>query len=214
MNSIWRSRSVWLRRARLMKMSPMPLRSRAPCSSATSTVTCWIELKASASWPISSFEWMSIGVSVSLSEPLGLVGVPQPLDQGRQLVGRERVGGAGQLLQRHGHGPGHVEGDDQGDDDGADGDRRSTARAVCWASLRTCLASSSTEVMIESSVAFSESSWSRAAATTSGGVELGCTAPVGRVDRDAGRPAARSRRAGRHGVGGVEAWPSRRCRCR
>ena len=27
MNSIWRSSSVWLRRARLMKMSPMPLRS-------------------------------------------------------------------------------------------------------------------------------------------------------------------------------------------
>ena len=102
----------------------------------------------------------------------------------------KRVGGAGELLQRHGHGPGHVEGDDQGDHDGADGTEKNS-RAVCWASLRTDWASSSTVVMIEFSVFFSESSWSSEAVTRSARLQL-VELEGGLVDRDAGRPEVAS----------------------
>ncbi len=53
------------------------------------------------------------------------------------------------------------------------------SRAVCWASLRTVWALSSTEVMIEVSVAFSESSWSSEAVTSSGDVSWLNSAVVG-----------------------------------
>ena len=120
MNSIWRSRRLWLRRARLTKMSPMPLRSRRPCSSATSTVTAWIELKAAARSPISSWESTSIGRE-RLGDGLGLLvlRVPELLDQGGQLLVRERGRGAGQPGERAGDRAGDHHGDAEGDGEAA-----------------------------------------------------------------------------------------------
>ena len=95
MNSIWRSSSVWLRRARLTKMSPMPLRSRAACSSATSTVTCWIELNG-----VGQLADLVLGLDVDRGErptrtATSLVGgFRSRSTRPGSLLGRQRVGRA------------------------------------------------------------------------------------------------------------------------
>ncbi len=71
MNSIWRSRSDWLRRARFTKMSLMPLRSVRDCSAATSIAACSTAPKAVASSANSSCDLTSMFVGRIVTSALG-----------------------------------------------------------------------------------------------------------------------------------------------
>ena len=129
MNSIWRSSSAWLRRARLTNMSPMPLRSSEACSVATSTATCWIEVTA---WP----RWLELGATAGLDvgDRLGheldvvLGRVAQRLDEAGQLLGGDLVDGLGEAGQRAGDRGGHDAGQHDRDERDADAEHEEELR--------------------------------------------------------------------------------------
>ena len=96
-SSSWRSSRLWLRRARFTNRSPMPLRSRRDCSTATWVVTASTSLNARASSPISSSE---LDLDDDRLDQAHVAAGAQRLHKLRQTPARHVARGRGQLAHR------------------------------------------------------------------------------------------------------------------